>query len=56
MTRFLSLALADLESGGVNRETEGLFAYHHCTKHSYRAVWTNAHFLDRHHQPDPDLG
>jgi hypothetical protein len=28
MTRFLSLALADLECGGVNRETERLFAYH----------------------------
>jgi hypothetical protein len=38
MTRFLSLALADLECGGVNRETERLFTYHHGTKHSYRAV------------------
>jgi hypothetical protein len=36
MTRFLSLALADLECGGVNRETERLFTYHHGTKHSYR--------------------
>jgi hypothetical protein len=35
MTRFVSLALADLECGGVNRETERLFAYHHGTKHSY---------------------
>jgi hypothetical protein len=56
MTRFLSLALADLECGGVNRETERLFTYHHGTKYSYRAVRTNAHFLDWHNQPDPDLG
>ena len=54
MTRFVSLSLADLECGGVNRETERLFAYHHGTNHSYRAVWTNAHFLDWHHQTDPD--
>jgi hypothetical protein len=27
MTRFLFLALADFECGGVNRETERLFAY-----------------------------
>jgi len=56
MTRFLSLALADLECGGVIRETERLFTYHYGTKHSYRAVRTNAHFLDWHNQPDPDLG
>jgi hypothetical protein len=56
MTRFLFLALADLECGGVNRETERLFTYQHGTKHSYRAVRTNAHFLDWHNQPDPDLG
>jgi hypothetical protein len=58
MTCCLSLALADLECGGVNRETERLFAYHHGSKHSYRAVRTNAHFLDWHNQsdPDPDLG
>jgi len=36
--------LANLECGGVNRETERLFAYHHGTKHSYRAVRTNTHF------------
>jgi hypothetical protein len=35
--------LADLEGGGVNGETERLFAYHHVTKHS----------LDWHNQPDP---
>ena len=56
MTRFLSLALADLECGGVNRETKRLFAYHQGTKYSYRAVRTNAHFLDWHNQLDPDLG
>ena len=56
MTRFLSLALADLECGVFNKETERLFAYHHGTKHSYRAVRTNAHFFDWHNQPDPDLG
>jgi hypothetical protein len=56
MTRFVSLALANLECGGVNRETQRLFASHHGTNHSYRAVWTNVHFLDWHHQTDPDLG
>ena len=53
MTRFLSRALADLEGAGINEETERLFAYHHATKHSYRSVRTNAHFLDWHNQPDP---
>jgi SagB-type dehydrogenase family enzyme len=53
MTRFLSPALADLEGGGSNEETERLFAYHHATKHSYHSVRTNAHFLDWHNQPDP---
>src|ERR1700756_3615969 len=53
MTRFLSRALADLEGGGSNEETERLFAYHHATKHSYHSVQTNAHFLDWHNQPDP---
>ncbi len=53
MTRFLSLALADLEGGGVNGETERLFAYHHATKHTYRSVRTNAHYLDWKNQPDP---
>ena len=53
MTRFLSRALADLEGGGINEETERLFAYHHVTKHSYHSVRTNAHFLDWHTQPDP---
>ena len=53
MTRFLSRALADLEGGGINEETERLFAYHHVTKHSYHSVRTHAHFLDWHNQPDP---
>src|SRR5712692_3955533 len=53
MTRFLSRALADLEGGGVNEETERLFAYHHVTKHSYDSVRTNARVLDWHNQPDP---
>jgi len=53
MTRFLSRSLADLEGGGVNEETERLFAYHHVTKHSYQSVRTNAHFLDWHNQPNP---
>lgn len=53
MTRFLSRALADLEGGGVNEETERLFTYHHVTKHSYHSVRTSAHFLDWHNQPDP---
>jgi SagB-type dehydrogenase family enzyme len=53
MTRLLSDALADLEGGGVNEETERLFAYHQATKHSYDSVRTNAHFLDWRNQPDP---
>jgi SagB-type dehydrogenase family enzyme len=53
MTRFLSRPLANIESGGVNEETERLFAYHHATKHSYQSVRTNAHFLDWRNQPDP---
>ncbi len=53
MTRFLYRALADLEGGAVNGETERLFAYHHATKHSYDSVRTNARFLDWHNQPDP---
>jgi SagB-type dehydrogenase family enzyme len=53
MTRFLCRALADLEGGGVNEETERLFAYHHLTKHTYDSVRTNARFLDWHNQPDP---
>ncbi len=53
MTRFLSRALAGLEGGGVNAETERLFAYHHATKHTYRSVRTNAHYLDWNNQPDP---
>jgi SagB-type dehydrogenase family enzyme len=53
MTRFLSRALADLEGGALNEETERLFTYHHATKHSYQSVRTNAHFLDWHNQPNP---
>jgi SagB-type dehydrogenase family enzyme len=37
----------------VNRETERLFAYHHATKHTYRSVRTNAHYLDWQNQPNP---
>jgi hypothetical protein len=53
MTRYLSRAMADLEGGGVNGETERLFAYHHATKHTYRSVRTNAHYLDWQNQPNP---
>lgn len=53
MTRFLYRALADLEGGGINGETERLFAYHHVTKHSYNSVRTNARILDWHNQPNP---
>ena len=53
MTRLFSHAVADLEGGGVNEETERLFAYHQATKHSYDSVRTNAHFLDWRNQPDP---
>lgn len=53
MTRLHSRALAGLEGGGVNEESNRLFAYHHATKHTYQSVRTNAHFLDWHNQPDP---
>jgi SagB-type dehydrogenase family enzyme len=53
MTRLFSHAVADLEGGGVNEETERLFAYHQATKHSYDSVRTNAHLLDWRNQPDP---
>jgi len=53
MTRFLSRALAGLEGGGVNQDTDRLFTYHHATKHTYHSVRTNAHFLDWRNQPDP---
>jgi SagB-type dehydrogenase family enzyme len=53
MTRFLSSTLADLDGGGVNEETDRLFAYHHATKHTYQSVRTNAHILDWRNQPDP---
>jgi SagB-type dehydrogenase family enzyme len=53
MTRFLSYAVTNLEGGGVNEETERLFAYHQATKHSHDSVRTNAHILDWHNQPDP---
>jgi SagB-type dehydrogenase family enzyme len=53
MTRFLPRMWADLEPGGVNKETERLFAYHQATKHTYQSVRMNARFLDWHNQPDP---
>src|SRR5713226_1210461 len=45
MTRFLSRAVADLEAGGVNGETERLFAYD--------SVRIHARSLDWHNQPNP---
>jgi SagB-type dehydrogenase family enzyme len=53
MTRFLYRTLSDPEGGGVNEETDRLFAYHHATKHTYQSVRADAHFLDWHNQPDP---
>jgi SagB-type dehydrogenase family enzyme len=53
MTRYLSRALAGFEGGGVNAETDRLFAYHHATKHTYYSVRANAHSLDWQNQPNP---
>jgi SagB-type dehydrogenase family enzyme len=53
MTRFLSYALEGLENGGMNRDTDRLFAYHHATKHTYQSVRRNAHTLDWKNQPNP---
>jgi SagB-type dehydrogenase family enzyme len=53
MTRFLSRALEGLEPGGVNGETDRLFAYHQATKHTYESVRTSAHYLDWKNQPNP---
>jgi len=36
-----------------NRETEATWAYHDGTKHSYRSVHTNPHYLDWENQPIP---
>jgi len=53
MTRFLSRLLDDPQCGGLNEETERLFAYHQATKHNYYSVRTSAHYLDWNNQPDP---
>ena len=53
MTRFLSRIWDDPECGGINPDTERLFAYHQATKHTYHSVRTNARHLDWHNQPDP---
>ncbi len=53
MTRFLSRSLENLEPGGVNGETDRLFAYHQATKHTYYSVRRNAHYLDWKNQPNP---
>lgn len=53
MTRFLSRALGESQSPGLNEETELLFAYHQATKHTYYSVRANAHYLDWSNQPDP---
>jgi SagB-type dehydrogenase family enzyme len=53
MTRFLNDSLGHLDLGGVNEDTERLFAYHHATKHTFDSVRANAHFLDWRNQPNP---
>lgn len=53
MRSFFSRVLDDPQGGGLNEETERLFAYHQATKHTYQSVRTNARFLDWHNQPDP---
>ena len=42
MTRFLSRIWDDPECGGLNKDTERLFAYHQATKHTYHSVRSNA--------------
>src|SRR5712675_1886545 len=53
MTRFLSRIWNDPLCGGLNEETDRLFAYHQATKHTYHSVRLNAHFLDWKNQPSP---
>src|SRR5665213_603984 len=53
MTRFLQGVMDSTESGGLNRETERLFAYHQATKHTYDSVRSGAHYLDWKNQPNP---
>src|ERR1700680_4363147 len=53
MTRALSRVWDYPECGGLNKDTERLFAYHQATKHTYHSVRTNARYLDWHNQPDP---
>jgi len=53
MTRFLFHIWDDPECGGLNKDTERLFAYHQATKHTYQSVRVNACNLDWRNQPDP---
>ena len=53
MTRFLSRLWDDPECGGLNGDTDRLFAYHQATKHTYHSVRANARSLDWRNQPDP---
>jgi SagB-type dehydrogenase family enzyme len=53
MTRFLPRLLDDLPPGRLNEDTEGLFAYHQASKHTYYSVRSSAHSLDWQNQPDP---
>jgi SagB-type dehydrogenase family enzyme len=53
MTRFLSRVWDDPECGGLNEDTERLFAYHQATKHTFHSVRAHARYLDWHNQPDP---
>ncbi len=56
MTRFLSRMWLDPDCGGLNSDTDRLFAYHQATKHTYHSVRTNARYLDWHNQPNPFRG
>lgn len=53
MTRFLSRVWNDPACGGLNHDTERLFAYHQATKHTYYSVRAGARHLDWHNQPNP---
>jgi SagB-type dehydrogenase family enzyme len=53
MTRFLSRVWDGPACGGLNDNTERLFAYHQASKHTYHSVRAGARYLDWRNQPDP---
>jgi SagB-type dehydrogenase family enzyme len=53
MSRFLTRVWDDPRCGGLNEDTQRLFAFHHATKHTLQSVHTAAHYLDWDNQPNP---